>query len=90
MPSLATSLGQRDADLQSLVCQLGNAGVVVVAGRMTTSLIRQQAAHRLARTIVDSSSDFASPLPPEGVGVHPTHCWSSNSHTQETFRRAFR
>ena len=90
LPSLTASLRLRDADLQNLVCQLGNAGVVVVAGRVATSLIRQQAAHRLARTIVDNSSDFASPLLPEGGDVHPTHCWSLNSHTQEAFRRAFR
>lgn len=39
LPSLAASLGLRDADLQNFVCQLGNAGVVAVAGRSDGDLI---------------------------------------------------
>jgi hypothetical protein len=43
LPSLAASLGLRDADLQNLVCQLGNAGVVVVVDRSDDDLIDQSA-----------------------------------------------
>ena len=39
LASLAASLGLRDADLQNLVCQLSNAGVVVVADRSDDDLI---------------------------------------------------